>query len=163
MPIEIGKPAPDVELVDTDLKSVRISDFKGSITVLAFFPGAFTQVCTKEMCTFRDSMAMFNKLNAKVVGISVDPPFSNKAFKEAYKLNFPILSDYNREAIKVYDVMLDFSKLIPVLKGYIAAKRAVFILDKNGIVRWKWVSDDPRVEPPYEEIQKVVEKLTKEG
>ncbi|MEM0374196.1 MAG: peroxiredoxin [Sulfolobaceae archaeon] len=162
MPVNVGDPAPDVTLVDTDLKPVKISDFKGSVTILAFYPGAFTSVCTKEMCTFRDSLAKFNKFNAKVVGISVDPPFSNKAFKEQNNLNFTILSDYNREAVRKYGLEFDFGNLIPSLKGYIASKRAVFVLDKNGIVRWKWVSDDPRVEPPYSEIEKVVEKLAKE-
>lgn len=154
--VEVGEPAPDVQLVDTDLKPVRISDFKGKVTVLAFYPGAFTSVCTKEMCTFRDNMSKFNSLNAAVVGISVDSPFSNAAFKKTYNLNFPILCDYNREAVKVYGV---FHENFAGLKGYTAAKRSVFILDKQGIIRYKWVSDDPKVEPNYEEIAKVVERL----
>ncbi|PSN84208.1 peroxiredoxin [Candidatus Marsarchaeota G2 archaeon ECH_B_SAG-F08] len=156
--VEVGQPAPDVELVDTDLKKVKISSFKGKPVVLAFYPGAFTSVCTKEMCTFRDGMQKFNSFNAQVVGISVDPPFSNKAFKEQYKLNFPILSDYNREAVKAYGVAHnDFANL----KGYTAAKRSVFILDKDGIIRYKWVSDDPRVEPNYDEILEQLKKLPK--
>ena len=75
-----GELAPDFEALDTGLKAKKLSDYKGHVTVLAFFPGAFTSVCTKEMCTFRDSMANFNKFNAKVVGISVDSPFSLKEF-----------------------------------------------------------------------------------
>ena len=152
---EVGERAPDFEAVDTDLKKVRLSDFKGKVVVLVFYPAAFTPVCTKEMCTFRDSMAKFNSLNAVVLGISVDPPFSNKAFKEENKLNFIILSDYNREIVKKYDVYWEF----PALPGYILAKRSVFVIDKEGVIRYKWVSDDPTKEPPYDEIERVVESL----
>ncbi|AWR98039.1 redoxin domain-containing protein [Acidianus sulfidivorans JP7] len=154
--LEIGEEAPDFELPDTDLKKVKLSDFKGKIVVLAFYPGAFTPVCTKEMCTFRDSMAKFNSIDAKVIGISVDPPFSNKAFKEQNKLNFTVLSDYNREVIKKYNVYWEF----PALPGYVLAKRAVFVIGKDGKIKYKWVSDDPTKEPPYEEIEKVVKELS---
>lgn len=152
---EIGEKAPDFEAVDTELKKVRLSDFRGKVVVLAFYPAAFTSVCTKEMCTFRDSMAKFNDMNAVVIGISVDPPFSNKAFKEQYKLNFIVVSDYNREIVKKYNVYWEF----PALPGYILAKRAVFVIDKEGVIRYKWVSDDPTKEPPYQEIEKVVNEI----
>jgi peroxiredoxin len=154
--VEINTQAPDVQLVDTDLKPVKISDFRGKITVLAFYPGAFTSVCTKEMCTFRDSMSRFNSLNATVVGISVDPPFSNAAFKKTNNLNFTILSDYNREAVKAYGVA---AENFAGLKGYTAAKRAVFVLDRQGVIKYKWVSDDPKVEPNYDEVANQVSKL----
>lgn len=153
--VEVGEKAPDFELPDTDLKKVKLSDFRGKVVVLAFYPAAFTAVCTKEMCTFRDSMEKFNNFNAVVLGISVDPPFSNKAFKEHYKLNFTILSDYNREVIKKYNVFWEF----PALPGYLLAKRAVFVIDREGVVRYKWVSDDPTKEPPYSEIEAVIQKL----
>ena len=152
---EIGEKAPDFEAVDTELKKVRLSDFRGKVVVLAFYPAAFTSVCTKEMCTFRDSMAKFNEMNAVVIGISVDPPFSNKAFKEQYKLNFIVVSDYNREIVKKYNVYWEF----PALPGYILAKRSVFVVDKEGVIRYKWVSDDPAKEPPYQEIEKVVNEI----
>nr|WP_256202048.1 redoxin domain-containing protein [Sulfuracidifex metallicus] len=88
------------------------------------------------MCTFRDSISKFNDMNAVVLGISVDPPFSNKAFKDHNKLNFDILSDYSREVVKKYGVSWEF----PSLPGYILAKRSVFVVDKEGIVRYKWIS-----------------------
>ncbi|MEM0321288.1 MAG: peroxiredoxin [Thermoprotei archaeon] len=154
--VDLNAQAPDVQLVDTDLKPVKISDFRGKPVVLAFYPGAFTSVCTKEMCTFRDNISKFNSLSAVVVGISVDPPFSNAAFKKSNNLNFPILSDYNREAVKLYGVA---AENFAGLKGYTAAKRAVFILDKQGVVRYKWVSDDPRIEPNYDEIAREASKL----
>ncbi len=154
--VELGQNAPEVELVDTDRKQVKISDFKGKTTVLAFFPGAFTGVCTKEMCTFRDSMSKFNSLDANVVGISVDSPFSNKSFKESNKLNFPILSDYGRNGVRTYGIELEN---FAGLRGYTAAQRAVFVLDKNGVVRSKWVAENPGLEPNYEQVSKEVEKL----
>ncbi|WP_369611706.1 peroxiredoxin [Sulfurisphaera javensis] len=153
---EVGEFAPDFELPDTELKKVKLSDYRGKVVVLAFYPAAFTSVCTKEMCTFRDSMAKFNEVNAVVLGISVDPPFSNKAFKEQNKLNFTVLSDYNREVIKKYGISWEF----PALPGYVLAKRAVFVIDKEGKIRYKWVSDDPTKEPPYDEIEKVVKSLS---
>lgn len=153
--VEVGELAPDFELPDTDLKKVKLSDFKGKIVVLAFYPAAFTSVCTKEMCTFRDSMAKFNEVNAEVLGISVDPPFSNKAFKEHYKLNFKVLSDYNREVVKKYGVFWEF----PALPGYILAKRSVFVIDREGRIRYKWVSDDPTKEPNYAEIEKIIKEI----
>lgn len=155
--VEIGQKAPEVELVDTERKSVRVPDAGvESSVVLAFFPGAFTGVCTKEMCTFRDSLSKFNSANAKVFGISVDSPFSNKAFKDANKLNFSVLSDYDRKAVEAYGVPLEN---FAGLNGYTAAQRAVFIVDKNGVVRAKWVAENPGVEPDYEWISKEISKI----
>jgi peroxiredoxin len=99
-------------------------------------------------------MQAFQNVGAQVVGISVNDPFANKAFADINNLQFPILSDYSRETIKKYDVVqVDFAGL----KGYNAAKRSVFILDANGVVRYKWISEDPSKEPDYEEIKKQLE------
>jgi peroxiredoxin len=159
MVVEVGSKAPDFELPDTDLNKRKLSEIisKGKYVVLAFFPGAFTSVCTKEMCTFRDSISNFEKLDAEVIGISVDSPFVLKAFKEQYKLNFTLLSDFNKEVIEKYGVVL--SSLAGLLKG--VAKRAVFIIAPDGTVKYKWVSDDPKVEPNYEELRKTLEKIKK--
>jgi peroxiredoxin len=154
--VNVNEKAPDFILYNTDLKPVKLNDFKGKVVVLSFFPAAFTAVCTKEMCTFRDSISKFNDMNAVVLGISVDPPFSNKAFKDHNKLNFDILSDYSREVVKKYGVSWEF----PSLPGYILAKRAVFVVDKEGVVRYKWISDDPTVEPPYQEVEKVISSIS---
>jgi len=133
-----------------------LKDFLGKKIVLAFFPGAFTSVCTKEMCTFRDSIQALNSLNAQVVGISVNDPFTNKAFAEANKLQFPILSDYTRETVRKYNVFHDH---FAGLAGYTAAKRSVFVLDDDGIVRYRWVSDDPGKQPDYDAIKKVLAEI----
>src|SRR5512135_3418702 len=104
MAIKVGDKAPAFTLSDTEKKQRSLSEFIGKKTVLAFFPGAFTGVCTKEMCTLRDSMANFNTMNAQVVGISVDSPFANKAFATQNNLQFPLLSDFNRVAVKSYGI-----------------------------------------------------------
>jgi peroxiredoxin len=158
MAAEVGQAAPDFTLYDADRKQRKLSEFKGKNVVLAFFPGAFTGVCTKEMCTLRDSLAQFNSMNAQVVGISVDPFGSLKAFSDQNKLGFPLLSDFDRQTVKQYDVA--FPNLGGV-EGYVASKRAVFVLDKGGVIRYKWVGPTPGVEPNYEEVSQAVARLPK--
>ena len=154
--IKVGDKAPDFSLPDTELKTRSLKKFRGRKIVLAFFVGAFTSVCTKEMCAFRDSMARLTDLKAQVIGVSVNDPFSNKAFAEKNRLPFPVLSDYNRHAIKAYGVENpDFSGL----NGYTVAKRSIFIIDENGTVRYVWTTDDPTIEPDYDEIQEALEKI----
>jgi peroxiredoxin len=153
MAVKVGDKAPEFTLTDGDKKSRSLHEFLGKKIVLAFFPGAFTGVCTKEMCTFRDSMSQFNSMDAQIVGISVDAPFSNKAFATQNNLQFPILSDYSREVVKRYGIPLDN---FAGLQGYTAAKRAVFVLDQKGTVQYSWVTDNPGVEPKYDEISKAL-------
>jgi glutaredoxin-dependent peroxiredoxin len=154
-----GEKAPNFTLPDTDRKPRSLHEFlkPNGATLLAFFPGAFTTVCTREMCTLRDNMQELNKINAHVIGISVNDPFTNKAFAQNNNLNFPILSDYNREVVKLYNA---YHENFGNLKGYTVAKRAVFILDHNGVVVYKWVSDDPTKEPNYDELKKAAAKTT---
>ncbi len=154
--IKVGDKAPDFTLPDTNMKPRKLKEFLGKKVVLAFFVGAFTSVCTKEMCAFRDSMARLIDLKAQVIGISVNDPFSNKAFAEKNRLTFPILSDYNRQVIKAYGVETpDFGGL----KGYTVAKRSIFIVDKNGVVRYVWTTEDPTIEPDYREIENALENI----
>lgn len=153
MALKKGDRAPAFTLYDTDKKPRSLSEFLGKKIVLAFYPGAFTGVCTKEMCTFRDSLASLGSLNAQVVGISVDSPFANRAFAEQNKLTFPLLSDFSREVSKNYGgVYDDFSGL----KSYTASKRSVFVLDTGGIVQYAWITDNAGVEPPYAEVEKAL-------
>jgi len=153
--IKVGDEAPDFTLPDTDLKFRSLRDFLGHNVVLAFFVSAFTSVCTKEMCAFRDSTARLTNLDAQVIGISVNDPFSNKAFAEKNKLVFPILSDYNREVIKLYGIeSSDFAGI----KGYTVAKRSIFIVDKNGVVRYVWTTNNPAIEPDYYKIEQALKK-----
>ena len=153
MSIEVGQKLPDFELFDQTKTSQSLKAFSGKSVVLAFFPGAFTGVCTKEMCTFRDSI---QSLPGNVVAISVNDPFTNKAFADMHHLPFPVLSDYMRETIRKYNI---FHNDFAGLKGYTAAKRSVFVLDQNGIVRYKWVSEDPAKEPDYAAVKEALAKL----
>ena len=154
--VKVGDKAPDFTLLDVYMKPKSIHDFLGQKVVLAFFVGAFTSTCTMEACAFRDSMARLTNLNAQMIGISVNDPFSNKEFSEKNMLPYPILSDYNREIVHKYGLELhDFAGL----KGYTVAKRSIFILDAEGLIRYIWISDDPAVEPDYEEIEKALGKI----
>ena len=154
---EVGQTAPDFTLYDGDRQQRRLSEYKGKNVVLAFFPGAFTGVCTTEMCALRDRADQFSSLNAQVLGISVDPPFSQKAWADQNRLNFPILSDYNREVVSQYGVAL---RNLAGLEGYVAANRAVFVVDKDGVVRYKWVAPSPATEPDYDEIRQALGQLS---
>jgi peroxiredoxin len=154
--VEVGTKAPDFMLVNQDMKKVSLSDFKGKNVVLAFYPGAFTGTCTSEMCNIRDNIAKLEDLETQVLGISVNDPFSNKAFHEENVLNFPVLFDYNRTVVKQYDV---FHENFAELDGYTSAKRSIFILDSEGIVRYKWVTENPGIEPDYEEIRRELLKI----
>ena len=153
MSVEVNQRMFDFQLYDQDRKLRDSKEFQGKKLVLAFIPGAFTGVCTKEMCTFRDSLA---NLPGDVVAVSVNDPFTNKAFADANRLQFPVLSDYGRDLVKRLNIYHnDFAGL----KGYVAAKRSVFVLDQNGVVRYKWVSEDPTKEPNYEEIKAQLAKI----
>jgi glutaredoxin-dependent peroxiredoxin len=143
-------------LPDADLKIQKLSDYKGKPIVLAFFPAAESPVCTREMCTFRDSLEELKGYDAQILGISVDGPFANKIFTQNRHLNFPVLSDYKREAINKYGIVM--ANLGP-LQDYNAAKRSVFILDNNGKIQYKWISDNPLIEPNYQEIKDALAKL----
>jgi peroxiredoxin len=154
--VKIGEKLPEVTLFDTGLKKKSLNEYKGRKLVLAFFPGAFTGVCKKEMCTLRDDIAKLEKFEAQVVGVSVNDPFTLKGFSEDNALNFPLLSDYARDAVKAFGVeMKDFAGM----KGYTAAKRSVFVADGEGTIKWVWVTEDPGVEPDYAEIQRQLKKF----
>jgi peroxiredoxin len=153
--VEVGDRAIDFTLLNQDRQPVKLSDYIGKKNiVLVFYLLDFSPVCTNEMCSFDNSLKEFENLDAIVFGISVDSPFSHKAFAEKYNLKIQLLSDFNREVIRKYDVvheeMFGFKNI---------GKRAVFVIDKNGIIRYKWVSEDPRKEPNYEEIKKVLSEL----
>ncbi len=155
MAAEVGSKAPDCTLPNQSLQPVRLAEqFPSRTTILAFFPAAFTSVCTKEMCTFRDSLAQLNQANAQVFGISVDTPFSLKVFGEQQHLNFPLLSDFNKEAVHLYGV---HNQDLLGLKG--VAKRAVFVVDRQGVIRYREVLEDARNEPDYGKVNQAVAKL----
>ena len=156
MAVEVGQPAPDFTLYDADRQQRSLAEFRGKSVVLAFYPGAFTGVCTTEMCTFRDRMERFNSMNSQVLGISVDGAFAQKVFSDQNNLNFPLLSDFTRQVVNQYDVALEN---FAGMDGYVVAKRAVFVVDKEGVIRYTWIGPNPGVEPDYDEVQAAVDGL----
>jgi peroxiredoxin len=157
MSINVGDRAPDFDLIDSDLKPRKLSEFRGQKVVLLFFPGAFTDVCTKELCTVRDSMMDFNNVGAQVLAVSVDQPFSQARFKTENNFVFTLLSDFDRKVGSKYGAQhSDFLGVI----GMTVEKRAAFVIDKDGVVRYAWVSEDPKVEPNYSEIKNIVTGLS---
>ena len=147
MSVDVGSKAPDFTLTAQDRQPVTLSQRRGKPVVLAFFPAAFSSVCAKEMCTFRDSMAKLGQANAQVYGISVDTFFTLKAFHDHEKLTFPLLSDFNKQVIRDYGV---FNEDMIGLHGI--AKRGVFVIDGGGTIRHREVLDDARHEPDYERV-----------
>ena len=146
----IGKSAPDFTLPNTSREVVSLSGLRGKKVVLAFFPAAFTGVCQKELCTFQSDLGELNDANATVLGISVDAPFSNGAFAAQNGVSFDILSDYTRSTIAAYGIELpDFAGM----KGYTASKRAVFVVNEEGVVSYEWVGPNPGVEPDYAAVK----------
>lgn len=156
MPAEVGSKAPDFTLPNQDRQPVTLRDeVARNNVVLAFFPAAFSSVCTKELCTFGDQLGPLNHLaKAQVLAISVDTPFALKAFADAQNLTVPLLSDFNKEAIAAYDVV---NPDMIGLKGI--AKRAVFVIDRQGTIRYKEVLDDARNEPNYEKLNGALASL----
>ena len=155
MSVEVGSKAPDFTLPDQDRQQVTLSDAlaKGPV-VLAFFPAAFSGVCQKEMCTFRDSMSELKNVSAQVLGVSTDTFFALKAWDDQQKLGFPLLSDYNKDVIRKYGVVNpDMIGLKDI------AKRAVFVIDRGGVVRHREVLDDARNEPDYEKTKRAVSSM----
>ncbi len=151
MSLSVGDRYIDFTLPNSDKQLVQLSSVVGSeIIVLAFFPGAFTGACDREVCALRDGMGRFGELGAAVYGISVDSPFVLKEFSNKYSLNFTLLSDFTRNVINQYGVL--FHNLGGV-QGYDVANRVVFIIDKEGVIRYTWAaSPSPGVEPNYDEL-----------
>ena len=154
MSATVGSKAPDFTLMNENREPVTLSSQKGHPVVLAFFPAAFSGTCTKELCTFRDSMAKLNNAHAQVYGISVDTFFTLAAFKKDQNLNFPLLSDFNKDVIQAYGA---YNPDMIGLKGI--AKRSTFVIDKDGIVRHAEVLDDARNEPNYDKVFDTLAKL----
>ena len=146
----LGSPAPNFNLFDTGRSQVSLESLRGKKVVLAFFPAAFTGVCEKELCTFESGLSGFEAMNATVLAISVDAPFSNAAFAAKTGASFPILSDYSRSTVEAYGVALaDFAGM----PGYTASQRAVFVVGENGEVTYEWIAPNPGVEPNYDEVK----------
>jgi peroxiredoxin len=154
MPISTGQTAPDFKLPDTEKQFHTLKQYRGKNVLLLFFPFAFTGTCTKELCGVRDDIARYANANAEVLGISIDTHFTLKKYKAEQELPFPLLSDFNKEAIYAYDVAYDEFIL---MKG--VAKRAAFLIDQEGIVRYAEVLENASEIPDFAAINEVLAGL----
>ncbi len=152
---EPGQAAPDFSLYDSDKKKVSLSDYKGKNVLLLFFPQAFTGTCTKELCSTRDNIAVYNQANAQVLGISVDSIFTLAKYKEEQQLNFPLLSDFNKEVSTAYGTLYD--NFVFDMKG--VSKRSAFVIDKSGIVQYAEVLETASDLPDFTAIQAILSGL----
>lgn len=155
MALQVGQPAPDFSLYDTTKNKISLQDLRGQNVLLMFFPQAFTGVCTQQVCTARDNMNIYAQANATVLGISVDSVFTLGKFKETEQLNFPLLSDFNKEVSRTYGAL--YEEWILDMKG--VSKRAAFVIDAEGILRYAEVLDNPGNLPDFNKIQETLQGL----
>tara|TARA_B100000586_G_scaffold216821_1_gene163831 strand:- start:32 stop:499 length:468 start_codon:yes stop_codon:yes gene_type:complete len=146
--VSVGEAAPNFTLMAHDKAMVSLSDYSDERVVLAFYPAAFTGVCTTELCTFTDSMSSLEEANATILGISADNVFANGEFAAANGIGFPLLCDVERYAIEAYGLAInDFGA-----PGYTASQRAVFVVEPDGSTGYVWVAENPGEEPDYDEV-----------
>lgn len=156
MAIQVGQPAPDFTLFNTEKKEVSLSDYKGQNVLLLFFPLAFTSVCTAELCSVRDSLREYENFSAQPIGISVDSLHTLAKFKEEQSLNFPLLSDFNKEVSTTYGAL--YEQFGYGMKG--VSKRAAFVIDEGGIVQYAEVLENAGLQPNFGDIRKKLTALT---
>jgi len=155
MPLHPGDEAPDFTLYDSDKNKVSLSDYRGKNVLLLFFPLAFTSVCTAELCSVRDNLKMYEKLDVQPIGISVDTLHTLAKFKAEQNLNFPLLSDFNKEVSKKYDTL--YETFGYDMKG--VSKRAAFLIDREGIIEYAEVLENAGLQPDFVAIQGKVREL----
>ena len=157
MAIQIGQQAPDFTLRDDQKNKVTLSEQHGKNVLLLFFPLAFTSTCTKELCSVRDNLTMYNDMNVQVYGISVDSLFSLGKFKAEQNLNFPLLSDFNKQASTAYDTI--YEHFFNDMDG--VSKRSAFVIDKEGIIRYAEVLENAGDVPDFDAIKNCLGNLAK--
>ena len=152
MSVALGQKAPDFKLFSSDKSEVSLSDFAGKNVVVLFFPLAFTGVCTAELCSLRDDIASYQGLNAQILGISVDSLFTLEKFKAEQNLNFPLLSDFNKEAASAYGAL--YENFVLGMRG--VAKRSAFVVDAKGTVRYAEILESAGDLPNFEAVKEAL-------
>lgn len=153
--LQPGDKAPDFALRASDKSLVKLSEQRDKNVVLLFYPFAFTSVCTKELCFMRDSLAQYNDLDARILAVSVDSPYTLAKWKVEEGFNFPLLSDFNKTVSKKYDAL--YKEFAMGLKG--VSKRAAFVIDKQGIIRYAEVLENAGDIPNFEAVNTVLNSL----
>jgi peroxiredoxin len=149
MTLKIGDVAPDFTLISTEKTPVSLSDYKGKKVVVLFFPMAFTGVCTTELCSLRDDIATYSSLNAEILAISVDSPFTLGKFKEDQNLPFPLLSDFNKTARIAYGTI--YEEFVLGLKG--VSKRSAFVVNTDGTLAYAEVLESAGDLPNFDNVK----------
>ncbi len=152
MKLTIGDKAPEFTLRASDKSEVNLSDYRGKNVVLLFFPLAFTGVCTKELCDVRDNLNIYSSLDAEVLALSVDSLFSLEQFKESQGYNFPLLSDFNKDASRAYGAL--YEDFVLGMKG--VSKRAAFVIDPQGTIKYAEVLEDAGQVPNFDKVQEAL-------
>lgn len=152
MSIQVGQPAPQFTLVSSDLKTVSLADYKCKKVILHFFPLAFTSVCTAQLCSVRDNFGFYEGIDAQVLGISVDSPFTLAKFKEENNYQFPLLSDFNKEVSAAYGALYD--EFVLGLKG--VSRRAAFVIDEEQNIIYAEVLESAGDLPNFEAIEAIL-------
>lgn len=155
MSVSEGDVAPDFELFSDESEPWRLSDQEGSPVVLLFFPGAFTQVCTKELTAVSDELDAYG--DATVVGISTDSPFVLSEFRSAHDISIPLLSDHDAEVCATYGAK--YAENFTPMNLDRIAKRAAFVVDRSGVVQYAEVLDDAGKQPDFGAIKQTVDEL----
>ncbi|MBK9013394.1 MAG: redoxin domain-containing protein [Saprospiraceae bacterium] len=155
MALKAGDKAPNFKLRNSEKAEVSLKDFKGKNLVILFFPQSFTGVCTKELCSTRDDIAFYQNLGTDVVAVSVDSVFTLAKFKEEQRLNFPLLSDFNKKMSKTYDTI--YSDWILDMKG--VSKRSAFVVDKKGIIRYAEVLESAGDLPNFDAVKATLKEI----
>ncbi|MEY4108138.1 MAG: hypothetical protein RL181_2480 [Bacteroidota bacterium] len=153
--LNVGDKAPEFTLISTSKQEVSLKDYHGQNVLILFFPMAFTSVCTQELCAARDNISVYASANAQVLAISVNSPFTLAKFKEEQGLNFPLLSDYNKEVSKAYDCL--YENFVLGMKG--VSKRSAFVVDKEGVIRYAEVLENAGELPNFELIKETLNAL----
>lgn len=155
MAVQVGNKAPAFTLFSSDKQSVSLADYEGKNVVLLFFPLAFTGVCTTELCSMRDNIADYQGLNAEILAVSVDSLFTLDKFKAEQSLNFPLLSDFNKETAVAYGAL--YEEFVLGMKG--VAKRSAFVIDKTGVIRYAEILDNAGELPNFEAVKETLSGL----
>ena len=155
MQLTVGQPAPDFSLYDSDKKKVTLSGLRGQNILLLFFPAAFSGTCTMELCSVRDNISVYDRVNVRVFGISVDMVYTLAKYKADQRLNFGLLSDFNKDVSTAYGAL--YETFSYEMKG--VSKRAAFVIDKNGIIQYAEVLEKAGDLPNFSAIQQALELL----
>lgn len=155
MPLNIGDTAPDFTLFNTEKQAITLSSYQGKNVVILFFPLAFTSTCTAELCGVRDDISNYGKMDAEILAISVDSPFTLGKFKEEQGLNFNLLSDFNKNVSQAYDSL--YESFVLDMKG--VSKRSAFLVDRQGVVRYSEVLEKASDVPNLDALKEILQTL----